>query len=171
MPRKPSAKDFQAQLEQSYEAARTTYTLAFQIITMAVAAVGVLVTAAFELENATAVSIAGFVLVILVFQLRKAGKILAAILATARRLELLLGLPPGTSLTKALYGALEKAERVKEMDAIAAIPKGKKMDRIAEAATNLAIFQFRGTTAVALVIGVLMAAAGLYYSFTGWPLS
>ncbi len=165
----PNTKDLRSQLDQAYEAARTTYTLIFQIVTIAVAAVGILITAAFQLKNAVAVSVAGLVLVLLVVELRQAGRVLAAVLATARRLEMLLQLPPGTSLADSVYGTIAKRAHLGQLEELAAPPKGKAQDLIDTASSEIALFRISGMTAVALGAGVALLVAGLLFLRIGWP--
>jgi hypothetical protein len=156
------------QLEQAYETAKSVYTSSLQFITVAAVAEAALLTVGIEAKSAIMILVGGCLMVLLVFQLRQADRVLLAAMVTALSLEQELGLVGKRSLVRVfVLGTQRRARLMNLLQEVAQDDDSLQLQRRELGSGHGLVYRGIGTLLV-LLFGIAQIVAGAMLLITGW---
>lgn len=160
--REPHERDVRIlQLEQAYETAKSVYTSSLQFITIAAVAEAALLTIGFETKSAIVILVGGCLMVLLVFQLRQADRVLLATMVTALSLEQELGLVGQRSLVRVFVSGTQRRARLMDLlQEVAQDDDSLQVQRNELESGHGLVYRGIGTSLV-LLFGIAQIVAGI----------
>lgn len=156
------------QLGQAYETAKSVYAGSLQFIAISTTADAALLAVGFETRSAIMILIGGCILVLLIFQLRQADRVLFATIVTALSLEQELGLVGNRSLVRAfLFGIHGRAGLTRLRQAVAQDDNSLVLQTKELGSRDGLVYQGIGTVLV-LLIGIAQIVVGAILLIKGW---